>query len=37
MESFMDELNVKSQPGLGTTVRMRKRLIPEEMPLARNA
>jgi anti-sigma regulatory factor (Ser/Thr protein kinase) len=37
MESFMDELDVRSQPGVGTTVRMRKRLIPDEMPLARNA
>jgi hypothetical protein len=33
----MDDLFVKSQPGDGTTVRMRKRMIPEEMPLARNA
>ena len=26
MESFMDRLTVKSQPGKGTTVTMRKRL-----------
>ncbi len=37
MESFMDELDVRSQPGVGTTIRMRKRFALEEIPLARNA
>ena len=28
MESFMDKLTVRSVPGKGTTVQMRKRIVP---------
>ena len=31
MESFMTECRVMSQPGKGTTVRMRKRIIPRRL------
>ena len=37
MESFMDEVMVFSQNGLGTTVRMRKLILQEEAPLMRHA
>ena len=37
MESFMDDVMVFSQKGLGTTVRMRKLIPQEEAPLMRRA
>lgn len=38
MESFMDEVLVYSEPGRGTTVRMRKLIVaPQEARLAQNA
>ena len=37
MESFMDDVIVFSKVGLGTTVRMRKRIAPEAAPAALNA
>ena len=37
MESFMDGVEVQSAPGVGTTVRLIKRLLSREEPLARRA
>ena len=31
MQTFMDEVDVRSTPGSGTSVRMRKRIRPEEL------
>ena len=37
MESFMDGVEVKSAPNVGTTVRLTKRLLTREEPIARRA
>ena len=37
MESFMDAVEVQSAPGAGTRVRLTKRLLTREEPLARRA
>ena len=37
MESFMDHVEVASEKGVGTTVRMRKKILPEAMLSAKQA